>query len=399
MNAKIESCRQTALKILNPSPKDLEHGLELHKESLVWDSYGFAPRGSYDSEKLHNLADQNASYEEFRNEVEESNSLGFWDNEKAVTEYKEAWEASGVSCIFQNAGKEGNSIPELLKRFSRFTYLADSQRDFYTRAVFPDDVENAHKNGLKTLYLTTNGVPLPFSWQNEYEALYYLKVFFMLGCRMMHLTYNRRNVIGDGCAEEANGGLSEFGKSVVRKMNKVGIIPDVAHCGLLTGLETAQISTKPVVASHAICHEVSPHCRAKTNEVIKALADSGGYIGICTAPVLLRKSGDIKVFLENIDHVVKTFGADYVAIGTDHAYSITSEPLEKSIKCRRDFESFWPEGSLDPKYQADPMHDSLAWTNWPLFTVGMVQMGYKDEDIKKIIGLNVMRVAKETLKK
>ncbi|OGV47647.1 MAG: hypothetical protein A2017_21805 [Lentisphaerae bacterium GWF2_44_16] len=401
MNKRIESCRETALSVLKPSKKDLEHGLELHKNSLVWDAYGFAPTGPYDCEKIYKLIDENASPFELIDNVEEMRSISFLDNKELMNEYKEAWEISGVKCIFQNAGAEGegHSIQELLKRFARFTYLLDSKREIYRRSVFPEDIETAYREGLKTLYLTTNGVPFPTGWHSQEDAIYFIRIFFQLGCRMMHLTYNRRNFIGDGCGEKSDGGLSELGRAVIREMNRVGIIPDVAHSGQKTSFDAAKVSEKPVVASHSTCNTVTPHCRAKTDEVIKAIADSGGYIGICAMPGFLKRSGNIDALIEHIDYAVKKFGAEHVAIGTDATYSLHSEIPMRYLKSRQRFAALWPEGSLTPpEYQRDNDNNSLAWTNWPLFTVGLVQKGYSDDDIRKIIGLNVMRVAKETLK-
>ena len=89
-------------------------------------------------------------------------------------------------------------------------------------------------------------------WESAEEELHLLKLFFMMGIRMMHLTYNRRNMLGDGCAELANGGLSDFGAMAIREMNRVGIIVDVAHSGWQTSLEAVKASSKPVVASHSV---------------------------------------------------------------------------------------------------------------------------------------------------
>src|SRR5690606_32071289 len=113
------------------------------------------------------------------------------------------------------------------------------------RAAHPDDIEQAHANGLHCLYLTGNGVPLPQQWTSVEEELGYIRLFFQLGIRMMHVTYNRRNMLGDGCAETANGGLSDFGRAAIAEMNRVGVIVDVAHSGWQTSLEAAQISERP----------------------------------------------------------------------------------------------------------------------------------------------------------
>src|SRR5690606_10316043 len=117
------------------------------------------------------------------------------------------------------------------------TYVTDMLKDLVIKAVTPDDIVKAKKENKHAIYFTGNGVPLPQDWVSVEEELRYIRMFFQLGIRMMHLTYNRRNPIGDGCAELANGGLSDFGRTVVKEMNKVGVIVDNAHSGWQTSLE------------------------------------------------------------------------------------------------------------------------------------------------------------------
>ena len=213
---------------------------------------------------------------------------------------------------------------------------------------------------------------------------------------MMHMTYNRRNMLGDGCAEPGNAGLSDFGRAVVKEMNRVGVIPDVAHSGWQTSLETAKASQKPMVASHTCCDALNHHIRAKPDNVIRAIVDSGGLVGVCAVSHFLGGKGDLGAMVDHIDHIVRKFGADYAAIGTDIAYSVRGKAkttkLPPSPRGRTRWESFWPTGSLGGNE-----HPSMAWTNWPLFTVGMVQRGYSDADIQKILGGNVLRVARVSL--
>ena len=103
----------------------------------------------------------------------------------------------------------------------------------------PEDVERSHRDGVGCLYFTGNGVPLTQQWNSVEDELRYVRIFFQLGIRMMHVTYNRRNRLGDGCAEVANGGLSDFGRAAVAEMNRVGVIVDVAHSGWQTSLDAA----------------------------------------------------------------------------------------------------------------------------------------------------------------
>lgn len=222
MSDPIARARQAALDTLQPSKRDLEHGLELHKHSLVWDAYGFAPRVAIDGDALQTALEAGASEAELRDMTEDMTMTRQVTDPAERQEFKNAWESAGVTCIFQNAGVESQDPLQIIKRLSRFTYVADALDEFLLRASFPGDVERAHAEGRRCFYMSSNGVPLAQQWVSLEEELTYIKTFFYLGHRMMHLTYNRRNMIGDGCAEPADAGLSDFGRAVVAEMNRVG---------------------------------------------------------------------------------------------------------------------------------------------------------------------------------
>ena len=399
LNPRITADRQAALKLLKPDARTLERGLRLHAESIVFDGYGFSPRAALDGTRYAAAVTGGASDRELKDLREEMSMTRYVTNPGEQREYRDAWRASGVTCIFQNAGEEGQDPLRLIKRLARFTYATDMLGDVVSKAALPNDVVLAKQNGRHSLYFTGNGVPLTQQWDSIPDELRYLKIFFQLGIRMMHLTYQRRNMIGDGCAEKANAGLSDFGRAVIAEMNRVGVIPDCAHSGWQTSLEAAQVSEKPVVASHTTCGKLFPHIRSKPDEVIKAIADTGGYVGICCISRFLRGQGDINALLDHVDHVVKTVGVDHVTLGTDVAYTsqnaaAESKKIPSRPRRRREFRSLWP---ADNYRAAAGASRSIAWTNWPLFTVGLVQRGHSDDDIRKIIGGNVLRVARATL--
>jgi membrane dipeptidase len=396
---KITEARQVALDVLKPSRKELEHGLELHAQSLVIESYGFSPRSAVDGSALANAYEAGASEVELNDLKEEMSMTRCVYDPGERTEYMTAWDAAGVTCILQNAGEEGNAIDRLIKRLARFTYVTDMLRDFVCKAATPDDIVEACRQKRHCLYYSGNGTPLPQRWMSVQDELRYIRVFYQLGCRMAHLTYNRRNPIGEGCGESANAGLSDFGKAVVKEMNRVGMLVDVAHTGWQSCLDAVKASDKPVVASHSGCWSLNEHYRCKTDEVIRALADTDGYIGICCIPKFLGGNGDINAMLDHIDYVAKKFGVERLAIGTDVAYSSTataeeSRKIPKQRKLRDRWEHLWPapDPSSVPKGPQDRARQSTAWTNWPMFTVGLVKRQYSDSDIQKILGGNALRV-------
>jgi membrane dipeptidase len=352
------------------------------------------PRAAYDGEAMAAAIESGASELELKDLSEEQSMTRFVKNKREQEEFLNAWKASGVTCVFQNAGEESNTVKVLLKRLARFTYVTDRMGEYLGKAVHPDDLLRAKKEARHMLFLSGNGVPMPLDMVSVEEELRYIRIFYQLGIRMMHLTYNRRNLIGDGCGEKTDAGLSDFGREVVKEMNRTGVLVDVAHSGWQTGLDAALVSDKPIVASHTSVASVHHHIRSKPDQLIRAIADKDGYLGICCIPRFLGGEGNIGDMMNHIDYIVKNFGAGHVGIGTDVAYSssFAAEENKKIPAYRRTrtrWEALWPP---DDFKETQEMRRSMAWTNWPLFTVGLVQKGYSDDDIQKIIGGNAMRV-------
>ena len=387
MNAKIQTAREIGIRKLGISRQELDHALEFHKDAFVMEPFGFTPCGFVPPE----LLDECCGVLEYRNVHEQYYMLQFMEDPELYKECREAWEASGVDALMANSGVECNEIPELIKRLSRRIALPDRYPELYMRAVSPRDFLEAKKQNKIGLCFSTNGVPISHPVTVE-ESLAYIAVFYQFGVRMMHFTYNRRNLLGDGCAEEHDGGLSDFGRRAVKEMNAQGMIIDIAHSGELTSFEAAELSTKPVMASHTVMKNLSGHHRGKSDEVCRMIAAKGGLIGICAYPKFLKGTGDICEMLRHIDYAVEHFGADHVAIGTDQTYHCgTHRPCTRPIHSRGRYENLRKEDPA-PFTETEEMRLSLAWTNFPLLTAGMLQHGHSEEDIRKILGLNVLRV-------
>ncbi|MDH7571273.1 MAG: dipeptidase, partial [Armatimonadota bacterium] len=151
MNDVIRNARETALGILQPSQRDLEYGLGLHRDSLVIDAYGFSPRCAVDGQALAAAFESGSSDATLRDLAEEMSMTRCAVNEGERREYLMAWEAAGVTGIFQNAGEESQAPLTLLKRLARFTYVTDTLRGQVCRAVTAQDVLRARELGQRCL--------------------------------------------------------------------------------------------------------------------------------------------------------------------------------------------------------------------------------------------------------
>src|SRR5262245_40829236 len=180
-NEKINQAHDVALSLLKPTPKQLEYGLRLHAESLVFESYGFAPRAAVDGEKFKAAAESGASEAELTDLREEMSMTRWATDARERTEFLEAMRTAGVTCIFQNTGEEGNDPLRLIKRLARFTYATDLGREDCFKAVKPADIVAAKKVGKLCLYFTTNGVPLRQQWESVRDELRLIRIFKELG--------------------------------------------------------------------------------------------------------------------------------------------------------------------------------------------------------------------------
>jgi membrane dipeptidase len=143
------------------------------------------------------------------------------------------------------------------------------------------------------------------------------------------------------------------------------------------------------------------HFRGKPDETIKAICDTDGLVGICCIPRFLGGKGDITALMDHLDHLIKKFGARHAAIGCDISYVSRFDKEERAkIKRRPDgssalsgsadrWEHLWPKDDYQATAAAE---QSIAWTNWPLFTLGMIQRGHSDETIRQVLGGNMLRV-------
>lgn len=224
------------------------------------------------------------------------------------------------------------------------------------------DIDAAHANGQIAAILGMEGAE-PFD-----GSLELFHIFHRLGLRVLGLTWNRRNAAADGlnCAR-SGGGLTPFGESLVRACNEVGVVIDIAHLAPAGVRDVLEVSTQPIIASHANAYALCDHPRNLTDEQISAIAARGGVIGATFVPdFIARERGQATLarFLDHVDHLLAIAGPDHVALGSD-------------------FDGM----------EASPEIASVV--DLPKVTAGLLARGHTVEVVQKILGGNWLRVFRQ----
>jgi membrane dipeptidase len=217
---------------------------------------------------------------------------------------------------------------------------------------------------------------------------------YELGTRIMQLTYQRQNWVGSGCGEAVDGGISMFGRSLIEAMNEFGIVVDLSHCGPQTSLQGLEISSTPAIFTHSHPSGVGPHIRAKADDVLKAMADQGGVIGITALSTFLadpenpRERAGLEAFIKHVSYVSDLVGVDHVGIGLDFDETNTPEKYaaDKARHPELDFGFGWDDKRI---------HDLIDASQELNVTRALVTAGFNDEEVTKILGENFLRVFEE----
>lgn len=357
----------------------------LHQDSIIIDALFQGPVGYrvYDEETIKALRAKFESHgdvaQAFRDGFEAPIRLAIEGRLDAV---KDHWDQSGVTC--------GNRQVELaedgLREFSfALAQLQFDRFDWLVKALKADDIRQAKANGTHAGLVSSQVLTGP--WR-DLDAL---ATYHDFGLRMCQLTYNSMTSVGAGCTERGDAGLSSFGVASVKAMNELGIIVDTGHVGRQTTLDACDVSEAPVVASHTAAAAVFQHARGKDDETIRAIAQTGGVVGIVTVPFFLSPEGDvdINVFLNHIEHVAEVGGMDSVCIGTDWPLQMPQWMQTDVLQPLFAETGFRPEDNLDATQGLIGFDD---YRDFPNITRGLVARGWTDHDIRKVLGENFLRV-------
>ena len=256
--------------------------------------------------------------------------------------------------------------------------IAESSGEFLL-VLDPDDIVKAREEGKIGLVLGLEGA------EAVERSIGLLRCYYRLGLRIMNPTWHLRNLAADGTAETSNSGLSNFGKTLVKEMNRLGILIDVSHLSPASVRDVLELSEQPIIASHSNAYSLCNHQRNLEDWQIKGIAENGGIIGIAfLGNFVAKENPNMMHVLDHVDYIAKLAGKSQIGMGPDY----TDFCQDMFISSRRSTKSGLPVDATEIPY-AEGVENAAKLIN---FTRGLVSRGYKDEEIRGILGENFVRI-------
>jgi len=317
------------------------------------------------------------------------------------TEYEAVWRASGVtvaSSSLEDDAPPNQAFDEAMVMTAATRALLDVLRPKFELATDAESIRRIHAEG-------RHGIIMNFQNTTAFGSdLDRVDLFCNLGLRIVQLTYNLRNLVADGCLEPADGGLSLFGRRLVKRLNRQNILIDLSHCGRKTVHDVLEHSEQPVIMSHISCDAVYPHDRAQRDEELRAVAQSGGFVGLLLVPAFIQPdfSGDLDAFKRQLEHAIEVVGIDRVGIGTD--YGRCAQWQDGSENQETPGDGVPPEtfdwGAWQAKHRLGYTFDQVGynrWTDWPNLTALLIDMGLSEGEVRGVLGDNFLRVYEQVV--
>jgi len=291
---------------------------------------------------------------------------------------------SGINVFHVATGLGGpDAYDRVLRVFASWNGFIANHDQHLMRIDSPADL-NRVKNSGKI------GIMIGLQNSEQFRRPDDVDFFYGIGQRVSQLTYNARNLIGNGSTERRDEGISDFGISIIERMNKVGMAVDVSHCGDRTTLDAFELSKKPVLITHSNCRALVPgHPRLKTDEAIKKVGQTESVMGITGVRMFVK--GDepttIEHVLDHFDHVTKLIGHEHLGVGSDmDLYGYDAMPADQNKQLRAGYKGSYAfrekidiEGLNHPKRMFD-------------LTEGLIRRKYSSTAIQGILGGNFKRV-------
>lgn len=289
----------------------------------------------------------------------------------------------GVTAV--NATIAAWHIPaETLALIAAFSKLAEARADVVMPVRTVADIATAkasHRVGLIMGFQDTAPIG---------DDLGLLATYHSLGVRVVQLTYNFANRVGAGCLAPEDGGLTPFGREVVREMNRLGILVDVSHCGPRTTLDAIATSEQPIAITHSNARRFFDHPRNKSEEAIRALVARGGVIGAVAFGGMLtrRLPATLADYVAAIDDLVALAGVDHVGLGPDFMEEMPAEVAAQMLKGL-------PPAILQQFQALPPTQGFESVAAFPNVTAALLAHGYPPDDVRQIMGGNWLRLYAE----
>ena len=264
------------------------------------------------------------------------------------------------------------------------------ERDDALLVLSAADIERAKSENKIGLILHCQGTAII---EDELDLL---DAYHAAGLRVVQLCYNRKNLIGDGAGERTDSGLSYFGLRIIERLNALNMLVDCAHTGHRTSMDEIEASSAPVIISHANAYAVQDNARNISDELIKAIAANGGVVGTVGFPVFLTWEGQptLDQFIDDIAYKVDLVGIDYVGIGID--YYLGQHPVEDDATAMARYYQLVAAGHWRPAEYPPPPYKFPSGIETPKtlhrLTEALLSRAFSEEEIRKILGLNWMRV-------
>ncbi len=381
--------------------------LELHRQALVIDTQQppissgivFTPNMR---ETLADLARQGRTRAEAGPVLEDVLARDIETGQEARDLYLDMWRASGVTVAcgtFSGPDRLATAFETAVRKIANAQRIVTALSDDMVLVRTAADIERAHAAG-------KHGIIVDFQNTIAFgDELNRINLFHGLGLRMVQLTYNLQNLVGDGCTEAYQGGLTYFGREVVRRLNELKILVDVSHCSEQVGWDAMKVSSAPVIVSHSTSKAVAQHDRGKTDELARAVANQGGYFGVVVVPGFIRDTpgATMQDVVRHIEHLVDVCGIDHVGIGTDKAGPgpSTSSLVEypDSMPQQRPGE-FNFSGFRNQEHRLTAEYNTEGFaklSDWPNITTALAQAGFNEEELRKLLGLNYLRVFRDVV--
>lgn len=292
--------------------------------------------------------------------------------------------AAGFSFVSITIAVDDADLADTIRLIARERRFFEARPDDYIMVETVADIERARHEGKLAVGFHFQGTG-PVGRNLDLVALYY-----KLGIRHMLMAYNQKNLVGNGCHELSDDGLSRFGHSLIAEMNRVGMLVDVAHCGYRTSMQTIEASAAPVIVSHGNVAAIFEHPRCYRDDQIRAVAASRGVIGLTGLGIFMGDNdASVSTYVRSLDHVAQLVGPDHVGFGFDYIYDMPALVAFSKTMADR----FPKEGGYtrDDAAQLEPEQ-----------VIEIVQelsrLGYSDGDIGKIVGGNWLRIMGEVWK-